>query len=233
MDDLISNFAHQSMGSPEDGYKYHFRHQSLESPIENDYKHHPQHQSMEPPTEYEYKYHFRDGSPAGSIHGGAVQPATSASARPTNRDLFLTAEATGGEKKDTHDHNADMTDDDIELAIEYNDNKPGRDGTLHFDSHPTARTTRTSYNIRSDNLDRSSHSAVNIRAHHDSLELSSASIDDGEDLGCFIEEHLRRFHRQDLDRDDLLLVYPSFRHLLTISKLLTLPNSNSTRKTST
>ena len=36
---------------------------------------------------------------------------------------------------------------------------------------------------------------------------ASALRDDGQDLGGF-EQHLRRFHRQDLERDDLLTVRP-------------------------
>ena len=222
MDDLINSFRIQDMDSLiEDGYKYQFQHQEKESPIEDG-----------------YIYHFRDGSPANSVQGKSVQPATSASAGPSIRDLSFVTEATashpatGSEEKNEGDHNADIEyddneldtdDDESELAIDCNDNEHGRDEVSQFEANRTARTIGTSYNDKSDNLDGSFHkqdyekSAVNTRARHDSLDPSSASIDDGEDLEGFIEEHLRRFHRQDLDRDNLLLVRPTFRPLLFAS----------------
>ena len=233
MDDLINSFRHQDLVPlTENGYKYHFRHQSMESPVENGYEHHFQHQNIEPPTEDGYIYHFRDGSPAGSV---PVQTATSVSAGPSNRDLFFVAEAaashpaTGDKNKDERDYHAvvdedddglDIVYDDIELAIDYEDNKHGRDDTSRFEAQRTVQATETSYNDIPHSLNRSFHnqvyenSAVHTRAQHDSLELSPASLDDGEELESFLEDNLRRFHRQDLDRDNLLLVCPSIRRLL-------------------
>ena len=228
MDDLINSFRHQDLDSPsENGYKHHFPHQNMESPIGNGFKHHSQHQNIEFPTEDGYIYHFRDGSPACSV---PVQTTTSASAGPGNRDLSFFPEAAashpaiGDKNKDERDGHAVVDDeyddgldvdyDDIELAIEYDDNKHGRDNASHFEAHRTNQATETSYNKKSDSLNRSFHNQDYTRAQHDSLGPSPVSVDDGEDLESFLEDHLRRFHRQDLDRDNLLLVCPSFERLL-------------------
>ena len=190
MDDLLNNFAHQRTQSHTDE---RFAQQILESP-----------------TEENYIYHFVDGSPEGSEHGRSHQPAAAASAEMRNSDPFFHIEdadspqATGGENEDERDYHADIEDDDEDDYI-YE-----RNGTSNFDDY------HHNINTESANPDRLSHwqlqyptfemrAPENKAANSETLKLPSV-LGDKEQEADSLSQHLRQLHRQDIERDELLMV---------------------------
>ena len=203
MDDLLDNFA------------------SIDSP------------NIESTDEDGYIYHFVDESPPPLELNRPVHPTTAA--EPNNYTSFFDIESprayqsTGGENEDKGHYNADIDDDDDD------DNDDGDDGDDDDDVfgrglHRASQfgTCRKNPTIdASDNrnplfIDNTTSLNPSYRRQNDRvIELhdlsgrnksgdvkpSSALSDDEQDLDGF-KQHLRRFHRQDLERDELLTVGP-------------------------
>ena len=188
MDDLLNNFADQS----------------IKSPIEED-----------------YIYHFFDSSPAGSGSNRPVRPAPAAPAIDNNDPFFdiedpVSLQATGGANEDERDYNADIDDDDND-DYEHRHSKASR-----FDDYPETPASDAAYIGKSrvmddtDDLDRSFRNqnggtlktnGVNSRKKSEHVEPSLAPSDSEEEMDGF-KQHLRRLHRQDSERDELLAVCP-------------------------
>lgn len=185
-------------------------------------------QSLESPTEEDYKYHFTNDSPRGSEHEGSIRPRISASAGPSNGDPFFNIEsagspqATGGDNEREENYNADVEDDDDE---------PERDMASRYGTNHENSTARASYpdkslfEIDTDNFKHLSHNQDNDafeteglkgRAMSGNVELFPAPRSDRHDGMDGFAQNLRRFRRQDMERDKLLTVsvFPSTRSLL-------------------
>lgn len=202
MDDLLSNFADQSIELQ----------QRIESPVEDG-----------------YKYHFLGDSPVGFEHDRPVRQAPAASAAPDNNDPFFHVEAPVSRqaavsgKEDEGDYNADIDDDDDDVY------EPRRRKAVQVDNYPEISASEVTHNGRSllmdetHNLDRSfpNHKGGTLTANRvDSgkesgdVEPLSPAESDGEQEMDDIKQHLRKFHYQDLERDKLLEVYAPFSHVL-------------------
>ena len=190
MNDLLSNFADQNFAD----------------------------HSIESPTEDCYKYHFLNDSPAGSEYNRPVRPTAATSAGPSNQDSLFEIEDPaskqdiGGQNEDEEEYNADI--DDID-----EDYERGHDEAYH--EHPTNGTSYKEKSLlenETDDPDRSFHSQNRgpFETHNfhstekpENVERNSALSDHEQDVDGF-KQHLRRLHRQDFDRDELLIVCSPF-----------------------
>ena len=177
---------------------------------------------IESTSEEGYIYHFVDESPAPLEHDRPVH--ASIVAQPNKYTSFFNIEtpppyqSTGGENGDEGDYNADIDDDDDD------DDVFGRG--LHrapqsgaYRENPIIDASDNSKPLFTNNatsLDRSSHRQDDeIIELHDlsgrkksaAFKQASALSDDGQDSDGF-KQQLRRFQRQDLERDELLAVCP-------------------------
>ena len=194
MDDLLDNFANNDPPP------------RVESPEEN------------------YIYHFVDESPAPLEHSRPVHHTTAA--EPNNYTSFFNIESptpyqsTRREIDDEGDYSVDVDDDD-----DYDDGDDDVFGRgLHrasqFGAYPENPIVDTSDNgepLSINNitgLDRSYQRTndrfielhdLSGRKESGHIKLASALDDDEQDLHGF-KQHLRKFHRQDIERDDLLTV---------------------------
>ena len=186
MDDLLSNFVDQPS----------------ESPIENG-----------------YIYHFLGDSPVGSEHDRPVRQAPAASAAPGNNDPFFHVEApvsrqaTVSGKEDEGDYNADIDDDDDDVY------EPGHRKALQVDNYSEISASEVTHNGRSllvddtDDLDRSfpDHKGGTLTANRvdsgkETGDVEPLPVSDSEQEMDDINQHLRKLHRQDIERDELLKV---------------------------
>lgn len=195
MDDLLSNFADHNFA------EHNFADQSIESS-----------------TEECYKYHFVNDSPAGSEHNRPVRPTATTSAGPCNRDSLFDIEdpapyqATGNQDDDEEDYNADIEENT-------DDYEPERDEAYY--QQPTNGTSykeESQLGIERDDLNRSFHSqnrgpfethSIDSGKKPENIEPDPAPSDHEQNLDGF-KQHLRRLHRQDFDRDEILFVCSSF-----------------------
>lgn len=184
MDDLLENFASRSLRST---------------------------------SEEGYKYHFINGSPVGSEHAMPIGPSAPTLVGSNNEASSIqkqTGPAVENEAdynfEDETDYNADVDDDSDEY---------GHEEATHEADHadyPGDLTNRASYEKTplSENdhkyLDRFFHNpdthSVDGRSAHGSIVPSPALSDDGQDRLDGFAQHLRRLHRQDMERDELLTV---------------------------
>ena len=193
MDDLLKNFANHNMDSP---------------------------------TEDSYKYHFLGDSPAGSEHDRPVHPAPAIPAGPSNHDSILDIgtpalhQATGSVNEDEVDYNADIDDDYDDDDYEYGRNEPSRLEACRRDL-----ASRPIYNEKSrpeNDNNNPGHAFYNqiggafevprVKTMKKSgdVEPSIALSDDVQESDGF-NQYLRKLHRQDLERDELLAVcHPHF-----------------------
>ena len=198
--------------------------------------------SIESPTEDGYKYHFVNHSPTGSEYDRPVRPTAATSAGPINRDSLFDIEdpashqATGSQDDDEEDYNADIE----ENADDY---EPER-GEADYEQP----TSGTSYNEKSqlgnerNDLQRSFHSqdrgpfethSINSGKKPENVEPDPTPSDHEQNLDG-LKQHLRRLHRQDFDRDELLFVCSPFSTFSSRPKnLLNVLNSNSIPKIAT
>ena len=198
MDDLLDNFA--NIDSP-----------NIDSP------------NVESTSEEGYIYHFVNESPPPLEHNRPVHHITAA--EPNNKSSFFNIESppsyhsTGGENEDEGDYNADIEDEDDDddvfrrglhrasrfgayresSTIGASDNK-----NLLFMNNNTTSLDR-SYQRRNDGIIELHD--LSGRKESEDIKPSSALSDNEQDSDNF-EQHLRRFHRQDLERDELLAVRP-------------------------
>ena len=143
--------------------------------------------NMESTSEEGYIYHFVDESPAPLEHNRPVHPTTIAG-EPNNHTSFFNIESpppyqsTGGENEDEGDYNADIDDDDDDDVF-----GPGTHKASQF------RAYRENPTIDAGD-----------RRESGGVKPSPAISDDEQDL----KQHLRKLHRQDLERDELIAVRP-------------------------
>lgn len=165
-------------------------------------------QSLDSPSEEGYKYHFVNGSPTGSQHARPAATASPASVGPS-------PQATGGEKEYEGDVDNDDDDDDDDENERYDADLEGTNGA----SYPQ--------NARFEDIDYHSFEphGASSGANYGNAEISLSPSDDGWDGFAL---HLRRLHRQDMERDELLTVGVPSSPL--VESVLTLPNSNSITK---
>ena len=184
--------------------------------------------NIESTDEDGYIYHFVDESPPPLEHKRPVHPTTAD--EPNNYTSFFDIESlrvyqsTGGENEDKGDYNADIDDDDDDDDGDDDDDVFGRG--LHrasqFGAYRENPTIDASDNRNPLFIDNTTSFDPSYRRQNDRvIELhdlsggnksgvvkpSSALSDDEQDLDGF-KQHLRRFHRQDLERDELLTVGP-------------------------
>ena len=170
--------------------------------------------NLDSTSEEGYIYHFVDESPAPLEHDRPVHPTIPAESN--NYTSFFDSESpppyqsTGGENEDDGDYNADIDDDDdvfgrgLHGAYGENPTIGASDNRIPLFINNTTSLDR-SYRSRNDRPIE----LHDLRGRKESgdVKLSSAPSDDEQDLDGF-KQHLRRFHRQDLDRDELLAVRP-------------------------
>ena len=165
MDDLLMNFANQSIESPSE-------------------------------EEESYKYHFTNGSIAGSEHAVQVGPAAAAPAALNHHDPFPTNGVSSNQKgtsfdaEDEANYNGDIDDDD--------DDEYGREQATDTRVHHPPLHNKDYSAPQTHGVERG--------ATNGNLKRSSASSDEGENGLDGITQHLRRLHRQDAERDDVLIV---------------------------
>lgn len=171
-----------------------------------------------------YIYHFVNESPPPLEHNRPVHDTTEA--EPNNYTSFFNIESppqyqfTGGENEDEGDYNADIDDDD------YDDDDVfgcGLQKTSQLGANRESSTIGASHNkerlFMNNNTTSLNHSYQtqsngiielhDLSGRNDSGDIkpSSALSGDEQDLDAF-KQHLRKFHRQDLERDELLAVRP-------------------------
>ena len=190
MDDLLDNFA------------------NVDSP------------NLGTPSEERYIYHFVDGSPEPLEHDRPVHRTTPA--EPTHETSFFNVESpppyqsTGDENVDEGDYNADIDDydDDDDDVFGYGPLKGSHFGgdnptidTSNNTRKPLFINNTTSLDRPYRNLNDTIMELHDLSAREESGDFKPASaLNDGEqDLDGF-KQHLRKFHRQDLERDELLAV---------------------------
>lgn len=178
-------------------------------------------QRIELPTEDGYIYHFFDESPVGSEHDRPVRQAPAAPDTPDNSDPFFQVEApfsrqatvSGAEDEGNYNADIDEYDDDI--------HEHGHSEASQMHYYPTISASEATYNGRpllmndTIDLDRSfpdknrgtlTIKGVENRKESGDLEPLSPASSDGQQKMDDIEHHLRRLHRQDIERDELLEV---------------------------
>ena len=189
MDDLLDNFA------------------NIDSP------------NIESTSEEGYIYHFVDESPAPLEHDRPVHPTIAA--EPSNHTSFFSTESpppyqsTAGENEDDGDYNADIDDDDDDDVF-----GRGLHGASQFGANGENPTIDASDNRiplfinNTTSLDRSYRRTNDrtielhdLRGRRESGDVKppSAPSDNEQDLGS-LKQHLRKLHRQDLERDEHLAV---------------------------
>ena len=216
MEDLLNSFAEQSMGTPtEEGYKYHF---VDGSPAGSE---HARRGSPAVPAEEGYKYHFVDGSPAGSEHAAPVRPAPTVPAGSNHDDVFFDVEpsgipeATGFDVDDEANYNADVDDydDEEESGREEEFHKSGDVGDNKISLNAAMYKKISLFEDDIHGFDRSFHRQDQhkletqggpSRTMYKKTEPSLARNADGQSGSDGFAEHLRRLHRQDVERDELL-----------------------------
>ena len=104
MDDLVANFADQSIKAPDD--------------LLNSFSDH----KTESPNEDAYKYHFVDGSPAGSEHGRVAHPTAYPSME--NNDSLLHIEEEGQQSTDYENENENENETGYNADIDEDDDAP-------------------------------------------------------------------------------------------------------------
>ena len=190
MDDLLDNFA------------------NIDSP------------DIESPNEDDYIYHFVGESPPPLEHNRPLHPTTAA--EPKNYTSFFDIESPpqhrsiGGENEDEGDYNVGDDDDDDDVFGR------GLHSASQFGAYRENPTIDASDNRNSLFIDNTTSLDRSYRRQNDrTIELHdlgggnesgnvkpSSALSDGEqDLDGF-KQHLRKFHRQDLERDELLTVGP-------------------------
>ena len=183
------------------------------------------------PSEDEYKYHFVNGSPAASEHDRPVNSAAATSAGPSNQKLFFNIEAstpqptTGRENEDEGDYNADIDDDDDD---DDDDFERGRERASRFDVYQENVTMNASDNGKSLFVNNTYHLSRSFRTQNrrslesndvekkiesDDVEPYPALSNDEHESDDF-KQQLRKFHRQDCERDELLAVCPPSERVL-------------------
>ena len=196
MDDLLDNFANidppPRIESPEEDYIYHFVDESP-APLEQNISVH--HTTAAEPNDYTSFFNIQSPPPY---------------------------QSTRGENDDERDYSADIDDDDDDDDDDGDDDVFGRG--LHrapqFGSHPENTIVDTSDNgeplsmINIASLDRSYQRTndrfielhdLSGRKESGDVKPASALNDDEQEFNGF-KQHLRRFHRQDIERDELLAV---------------------------
>lgn len=176
-------------------------------------------QRIESPIENGYIYHFLGDSPVGSEHDRPVRQAPDASAAPGSNDPFFHVEtpvsrqATVSGKEDEGDYNADIDDDDDDVY------EPAHRKALQVDNYPEISASEVIHNGRSllvddtDDLDRSfpdrkggTLTANRVDSGKETGDVEPLPVSDGEQEMDDINQHLRKLHRQDIERDELLKV---------------------------
>lgn len=178
-------------------------------------------QRIESPVEDSYKYHFLGDSPVGSEHDRPVRQAPAAPAAFDDSDPFyhveapVSRQATVSAKEDEGDYNADIDDDDDDVDVR------GHSKASQLDEYPEISTSEATYNGRrllvkdTDDLDRSfpdqnrgilTNKSVDSGKDSKDVESLSPAMSGIEQEMDGIEQQLRRFHRQDAERDELLEV---------------------------
>lgn len=179
-------------------------------------------QSIESPSEEEegYKYHFTNGSPAGSEHAVQVGPAAAAPAASNHDDPFPHNEASSIQKgtssgaEDEANYNADIDDDD--------DDDYGREEATYTDVHFSSFHNKD-YNAPQTH-------DVQRGATNGNVKRSSGSSNQGQNGLDDIGQHLRRLHRQDAERDEILTVRALQQASSRPCNMLTELNSNSIKR---
>lgn len=176
--------------------------------------------NIDTPSEEHYIYHFVDESPAPSEHNRPVHHTTPA--EPTNETSFFNVESpppyqsTADENVDEGNYNADIDDDDDDDDDVFG-HGPHRASHFGGDNPTNASDNRKPLLINNTtSLDRPYRNPndriielhdLSGRKESGDFKPASAPNDDEQDSDGF-KQHLRRLHRQDLERDELLTVRP-------------------------
>lgn len=187
-------------------------------------------QGLDSPTEEDYKYHFVDGSPAGSQHETSIDLTATALPRPSNEDPFFSIDShqdISDENEDERYYNADIDEDDDELRRgeasldEASPDEAYRKKPTNKASYPSKPPFETDKDLNQF-IHGPDHGAfptygANSREVYSNVESSLAVSDDEKNGLNGFAQHLRRLHRQDIERDELLKVraLPSARLLMT------------------
>ena len=176
--------------------------------------------NIESTSEEGYIYHFVDESPAPLEHDRPIHPTIPAELNDhtsfSNIESPPPYQSTGGENEDEGDYNADIDDDDDDV---FGRGLHGASQFGAYDENPTIDASDNRMPLFMNNttsLDRSyrrrNDSTIELhdlssRKDSGDVKTSLTPSDDEQDLAGF-KQHLRRFHRQDLERDELLAVHP-------------------------
>ena len=157
--------------------------------------------NIDSPNENDYKYHFVNDSPAPLELDRPAHPAP------------IPEQPKGGEQADEGDYSADIDEDDDDFELDH-DPLSRSDAYLSTPASYANDNGNSLYVNDTANLDRSYPHQNGTTRHVPNFNNNKASQDTkpplvvrGDEQGLDeFKKHLRRFHRQDFDRDELLTV---------------------------